>query len=71
MEVNCIIGLFVKFVKTQKKESHNSGVLFFYTIDFSHRFERRVFSPWQTGVSETADNMHYVNLDWSTLKIDL
>ena len=66
MEENRIIGLFVKFTKTQKRESHKIGVLFFYTIDFSHSFKTAIFSPCVAHVSASADNMHYVKLDWST-----
>ena len=66
-----IIGLFVKFPNTQKRESHNDGILFFYTIDFSHSFKTVIFSPCVAHVPASADNMHYVKLHWYTLKIDL
>lgn len=65
------IGLFVKFTNGQKRESHNDGVLFFYTIDFSHSFQIAIFSPWQARDLATADNIYYVKWDWYTLKIDL
>ena len=63
-----IIGLFVKFPNTQKRESHNDGILFFYTIDFSHSFKTVIFSPCVAHVPASADNMHYVNCDWSNQK---
>lgn len=59
------IGSLVKFPNTQKRESHDDGILFFYTDDFSHSFEIAFFRPCQKRVSASADNMHYVNLDWS------
>ena len=59
------IGLLVKFPNTQKRESHDDGILFFYTKNFSHSFEIVVFSSSQERVLATSSNMHYVNLDWS------
>lgn len=61
----------MKLTKIKKREADKNGVLFFYTEQNSHRFEKAAFRPWQTGTSETTDNMHYVKLHWSTLKIDL
>ena len=60
------IGLLVKFTNMQKRESHNDGILFFYTDDFSHSFEIAFFSPCQERILATSFNMHYVKLDWST-----
>ena len=61
-----IIGLFVKFPNTQKRESHNDGILFFYTIDFSHSFKTVIFSHCVAHVPASADNMHYVKFNWSS-----
>ena len=58
----------MKFLNAQKRESHDDGFLFFYTEHFSHSFEIAFFRPWQERVSASADNMHYVNLDWSNQK---
>ena len=64
--VSIKIGTLVKFPNTQKRESHNDGILFFYTDNFSHSFEITFLSRYQERVSETSINMHYVKLDWST-----
>ena len=54
----------MKFLNTQKRESHDDGILFFYTEHFSHSFEMVFFRRCQERVSASADNMHYVKFDW-------
>lgn len=63
------IGLLVKNGKMQKRESRNNGVLFLYTDEISQKNFVQAIEACDSSVVEPADNLHYVNLEWSTWKI--
>lgn len=50
--------------KKQKRESHNDGVLFLYTIEISQASFFAHFCPWESKPKGTLHNGTYPQPDW-------
>ncbi len=58
------IGIIVNVFKKQKRESHNDGVLFLYTVKISQVHFFADFCPWESKDRATLHKATYPQLDW-------
>lgn len=58
------IGIIVNVFKKQKRESHNIGVLFLYTVEISQMPFFADFCPWESKPKGTLHNGTYPQPDW-------
>ena len=58
------IGIIVNVFKKQKRESHNIGVLFLYTVEISQAPFFAHLYPWESKPKGTLHNGTYPQLDW-------
>lgn len=58
------IGIIVNVFKKQKRESHNDGVLFLYTVEISQASFFAHFCPWESKDRATLHKATYTQSDW-------
>ena len=58
------IGIIVNVFKKQKRESHNTGVLFLYTVEISQVHFFADFCPWESKDRATLHKATYPQSDW-------
>ena len=58
------IGIIVNVFKKQKRESHNDGVLFLYTVKISQVHFFADFCPCESRAEVTLHNGTYTQSDW-------